>query len=148
MDEQFAPEIEDVEAHGLKEIAVGLAAAGVVSTGAAGIALASASTPGLRPPAAVEQAENDVNQLGREEENESLNGSGYPALPGVLGRSGLATAISAGTTGTLANPMLLAEAIFKQRTAIRTTAFVEPDAAVINPTTPMGIRVVTKVGKT
>lgn len=75
-----------------------------------------------------------VNQLGREEENESLNGSGYPALPGVLGRSGLATAISAGTTGTLANPMLLAEAIFKQRTAIRTTAFVEPDAAVINPT--------------
>jgi HK97 family phage major capsid protein len=75
-----------------------------------------------------------VNQLGREEENEALNGGGYPALPGVLGRGGLQTAISAGTTGTLANPMKLAEAIFQQRTKIRTTAFVEPDAAVINPT--------------
>lgn len=74
-----------------------------------------------------------VAQVGREEENEVLNGSGYPALAGVLGRSGLATAISAGTTGTLANPMLLAEAVFKQRTAIRTTAFVEPDAVVMNP---------------
>lgn len=75
-----------------------------------------------------------VAQLGREEENESLNGTGYPALAGILGRSGLQAAISAGTTGTLANPMLLAEAIFKQRTKIRTTAFVEPDAAVVNPT--------------
>lgn len=75
-----------------------------------------------------------VNQVGREEENEVLNGTGYPALAGILGRSGLQTAISAGTTGTLANPMLLAEAIFKQRTKIRTTAFVEPDAVVMNPT--------------
>lgn len=75
-----------------------------------------------------------IAQVGREEENEVLNGTGYPALAGILGRSGLATAISAGTTGTLANPMLLAEAVFKQRTAIRTTAFVEPDAVVMNPT--------------
>jgi len=75
-----------------------------------------------------------IAQLQREEENEVLNGSGYPALAGVLGRSGLATAISAGTTGTLAAPMKLAEAIFQQRTAIRTTAFVEPDAVVMNPT--------------
>jgi HK97 family phage major capsid protein len=74
-----------------------------------------------------------IAQVQREEENESLNGTGYPALAGILGRTGLQTAISAGTTGTLANPMLLAEAIFKQRTAIRTTAFVEPDAAVLNP---------------
>src|SRR6185312_13202177 len=75
-----------------------------------------------------------IAQLGREEENETLNGTGYPALAGVLGRSGLATAISAGTTGTLAAPMKLAEAIFQQRTAIRTAAFVEPDAVVMNPT--------------
>ena len=74
-----------------------------------------------------------IAQVQREEENESLNGTGYPALAGILGRSGLQTAISAGTTGTLANPMLLAEAIFKQRTAIRTTAFVEPDAVILNP---------------
>lgn len=75
-----------------------------------------------------------IAQLQREEENEVLNGTGYPALPGILGRSGLQTALSAGTTGTLANPMLLAEAIHKQVTLIRTTAFVEPDAVVMNPT--------------
>jgi HK97 family phage major capsid protein len=75
-----------------------------------------------------------IAQLARERENETLNGSGYPALAGILGRSGLTTAISAGTTGTLAAPMKLAEAIFQQRTAIRTTAFVEPDAVVMNPT--------------
>ncbi len=74
-----------------------------------------------------------IAQVAREEENESLNGAGYPSLAGILGRTGLQTAISAGTTGTLADPMLLAEAIFKQRTVIRTTAFVEPDAVVINP---------------
>lgn len=75
-----------------------------------------------------------IAQVGREEENEVLNGTGYPALAGILGRSGLQTAISAGTTGTIAAPMKLAEAIFQQRTAIRTTAFVEPDAVVMNPT--------------
>jgi HK97 family phage major capsid protein len=75
-----------------------------------------------------------IAQVQREEENESLNGTGYPALAGILGRSGLQAAISAGTTGTLANPMLLAEAVFQQRTKIRTTAFVEPDAVVMNPT--------------
>ena len=74
-----------------------------------------------------------VAQLGREEENEVLNGSGYPALAGILGRSGLQTAISAGTTGTLTAPMKLAEAIHQQVTAIRTTSFVEPDAVVMNP---------------
>ena len=75
-----------------------------------------------------------IGQVMREEENEVLNGAGYPALAGVLGRSGLTTAISAGTTGTLADPSKLVDAIFKQVTAIRTTAFVEPDAIVINPT--------------
>ena len=75
-----------------------------------------------------------IGQVIREEENEVLNGTGYPALNGVLGRSGLATSISAGTTGTLADPSKLVDAIFKQVTAIRTTAFVEPDAIVINPT--------------
>jgi HK97 family phage major capsid protein len=75
-----------------------------------------------------------IAQVQREEENESLNGTGYPALAGILARTGLQTAISAGTTGTIANPMLLAEAIFQQRTAIRVTAFVEPDAVIMNPT--------------
>ena len=75
-----------------------------------------------------------IMQLKREEENEVLNGTGYPALAGILGRSGLQAALSAGTTGTIANPMLLAEAVHKQVTLIRTTAFVEPDAVVMNPT--------------
>lgn len=74
-----------------------------------------------------------IAQVGREEEDESLNGGGYPSLAGILGRTGKQAAISAGTTGTLANPMLLAEAIHRQRTLIRTTAFVEPDAVVVNP---------------
>lgn len=74
-----------------------------------------------------------VAQIQREEESEVLNGSGYPGLNGILGRSGFATTISAGTTGTLANPMKFAEAIFQQVTAIRQTAFIEPDAVVLNP---------------
>lgn len=74
-----------------------------------------------------------VAQVQREEEQEVLNGTGYPALNGILGRSGLQSAISAGTTGTLSAPLKLAEAIFQQVTAIRTTSFVEPDAVVMNP---------------
>lgn len=72
-------------------------------------------------------------QIRREEEQEVINGTGYPAINGVLTRSGLQTAISAGTTGTLSAPLKLAEAIFQQVTAIRTTSFVEPDAVVMNP---------------
>jgi len=85
----------------------------------------------------VEQAESFLSsrliaQVAREEENESLNGTGYPALNGILGRTGLQTAITV-NTGTLADPMLAAVAIHQQVTAIRTTAFVEPDAVVMNP---------------
>jgi HK97 family phage major capsid protein len=74
-----------------------------------------------------------VAQVQREEEAEVLNGTGYPSLNGILGRSGFQTTISAGTTGTLANPLKFAEAIHQQVTAIRQTAFVEPDAVVMNP---------------
>ncbi len=74
-----------------------------------------------------------VAQVQREEELEVLTGTGYPSLNGILGRTGFTAAISAGTTGTIADPMLFAEAIFKQVTAIRTTAFIEPDAVVMNP---------------
>jgi HK97 family phage major capsid protein len=74
-----------------------------------------------------------VAEVQREEDNEALNGSGYPALAGVMGRSGLQTTISV-TTGTLANPSLVMDAIYQQVTAIRFNAFVEPDAIVINPT--------------
>jgi HK97 family phage major capsid protein len=72
-----------------------------------------------------------VKEVAREEENEVLNGSGYPALAGILGRSGLATTVAAGNS--LASPAKFVDAIFQQITAIRTTAFVEPDAIVVNP---------------
>jgi len=62
------------------------------------------------------------------EEDQLLNGSGTPpALRGILNRSGLATAVARGTDTN-------ADAIFKQITAIATTAFVDPDGIVINPT--------------
>ncbi len=76
-----------------------------------------------------------INQVAREEENEVLNGTGYPAINGVLNRTGLQTPISAGTTGTIAKPVAaLGEAVFKMITQIRTTAYFEPDAVVMNPT--------------
>lgn len=71
-------------------------------------------------------------QIRREEEQEVINGTGYPSVNGILGRTGFTTTINV-ATGTLANPLKFAEAIFQQVTAIRTTAFVEPDAVVLNP---------------
>jgi HK97 family phage major capsid protein len=73
-----------------------------------------------------------VAQVGREEENEALNGTGYPALAGILARSGMQTTLNI-AAGTIADPMLFAMKVFNQVTAIRTTAFVEPDAVVMNP---------------
>lgn len=62
------------------------------------------------------------------EEDQLLNGSGTPpAIQGILNRAGLAAAQPRGTDTN-------ADAIFKQRTAIATTAFVDPDGVVINPT--------------
>jgi HK97 family phage major capsid protein len=62
------------------------------------------------------------------EEDQLLNGSGTPpAIRGILNRSGLATPQARGTDP---NP----DAIFKQITNIATTAFVQPDGIVINPT--------------
>lgn len=74
-----------------------------------------------------------VAQVGREEENEALNGTGYPALNGILNRSGMQSTLNI-ASGTLADPMLFAMKVFNQVTAIRTTAFIEPDAVVMNPT--------------
>lgn len=61
------------------------------------------------------------------EEDELLNGSGTPPhLTGLMTVSGLTTAIARGTDTN-------ADAIFKQITQIATTAFVQPDAIVMNP---------------
>jgi len=70
--------------------------------------------------------------LQRKEEAELLNATGpAPDLVGILGRSGLATAVvtSAGLTA-----VKIMEGIFNQITALRSVSFVEPDAIVINPT--------------
>jgi HK97 family phage major capsid protein len=72
-----------------------------------------------------------VSEVQRVEENEVLNGAGYPSLAGVLGRSGLQTTIALGTG--VSDPVVLITKIHEQITAIRTTAFVEPDAVVMNP---------------
>ena len=71
-----------------------------------------------------------VAQVQREEDNELLNGAGYPSIPGVLGRAGLQAAIPAAAA---TDPTVLVDAIFQQITNIRWNAFVEPDAIVINP---------------
>jgi hypothetical protein len=62
MNEQQTPvEIDDVEAHGLKEIAAGIVAAGAVTTGVAG-AVHVNPLPGMRPPGAVEQIRDDATR--------------------------------------------------------------------------------------
>jgi HK97 family phage major capsid protein len=74
------------------------------------------------------------------EDDALLNGAGYPSVLGLLQRSGLATAISGGTTGTLAAPTKVIDAIYNQITALRFNAFVEPDAILFNPTDWQNIR--------
>jgi len=67
------------------------------------------------------------------EEAQLLNGDGTGAnLVGLLNRPGLATPIVKGTAPSVAadNGM---DAIYRQITQIRTTAFLEPDAIVIDP---------------
>jgi hypothetical protein len=59
MNEQVTPEqVDDVEAHGFKDIAIGIAAAGAVSTG--GAAFAAMSGPSIPPVPIVEQARDDA----------------------------------------------------------------------------------------
>ncbi|MFH5879764.1 phage major capsid protein [Arthrobacter sp. NA-172] len=76
--------------------------------------------------------------LKRKEEAELLNATGpAPDLVGILGRSGLATAVVTSASLTAVKAM---EGIFNQITALRSTSFVEPDAIVINPTDWQTIR--------
>lgn len=67
------------------------------------------------------------------EDGELLNGAGYPSVKGILGQTGLQTAIASEATGTLADPTLVMDDLYEQITAIRFNAFVEPDAIVVNP---------------
>lgn len=70
------------------------------------------------------------------EEDEILNGSGTaPHMRGLLNRSGLQTAIVQGV-GTNPRP----DYIYNQITQIRSNAFVEPDAIVVNPADWQDIR--------
>jgi hypothetical protein len=56
---------DDVEAHGLREVAVGLTAAAVIGGGAAtALAAQSTAAPRIAPPHAVTQAVGDATQLG------------------------------------------------------------------------------------
>ncbi len=78
-----------------------------------------------------------IGQVQRSEENGVLNGTGYPGINGVIGRTGLQTAISAsGAT----DPTVVIDAVYRQVTAIRTIGFVEPDNVVMNPADWQNIR--------
>lgn len=80
------------------------------------------------------------------EDGDLLNATGYPSVNGLLNRTGMQTAI-AETTGTLANPSLVIDAVYQQITAIRFNAFVEPDAVVVNPTDWQNIRLAKDANK-
>ncbi|MDQ1738098.1 MAG: hypothetical protein QOH56_4349 [Pseudonocardiales bacterium] len=67
------------------------------------------------------------------EDSELLVGTGYPSVPGLLGRSGFQTDIAAAGTDALGGATTVIDAVYKQITAIRFNAFVEPDAIVIDP---------------
>jgi HK97 family phage major capsid protein len=69
-----------------------------------------------------------------QEEAQLLNGDGTGAnLTGLLNRAGLTTTIVKGTAPSVSGDTDM-DAVYRQITAIRTTAFVEPNAVVIDPT--------------
>lgn len=69
-----------------------------------------------------------------EEQAQILSGDGSgDNLTGLLQRSGLATPIVKGTSPSASDDNQM-DAIYRQITAIRTTAFLEPDSIVIDPT--------------
>jgi HK97 family phage major capsid protein len=80
------------------------------------------------------------------EDDALLNGAGYPSVLGLLGRAGLQTTINQ-AVGTLADPTLVIDAVYKQITAIRFNAFVEPDAVVVNPLDWQNIRLAKDANK-
>jgi HK97 family phage major capsid protein len=66
------------------------------------------------------------------EEDQLLNGNGTaPNLRGLLNRTGLATAVAVPGTPTQTDRI---DSIYSQISAIRSTAFLEPDGIVMNPT--------------
>jgi HK97 family phage major capsid protein len=73
------------------------------------------------------------------EDSDLLYGTGYPTVNGLLNRSGFQT-VNTQSSGTLAAPTKVIDAIYAQITAIRFNAFVEPDAILFNPTDWQNIR--------
>lgn len=80
-----------------------------------------------------------VAQVQRFEDDAVLNGTGYPSVSGILGRTGLQTAVAVGTAGATTGQEVI-EAVMNQITNIRFNAFMEPDALVFNPTDWQKIR--------
>lgn len=130
-EQQLTPEqLEDVEAHGLREIAVGIAAAGVMGSG--GAALAAASGPSIPPVPIVEQARDDamaaaehatgaVSQLGRD--------AGTLAEHATANAHGIVDPVVLAAQNTAADTVRFAEdTVSRTRTAVDRTA----DAAISN----------------
>jgi len=68
----------------------------------------------------------------QKEQTELLSGAGAPSIPGVLNASGLATTINA--NGYSSSTTTDVDAIFQMINYIRTTAWLEPNAILVNPT--------------
>jgi HK97 family phage major capsid protein len=67
------------------------------------------------------------------EDSELLYGGGYPSVSGLMGRTGFQTNIAAAGTDALGGATAVIDAVYKQITAIRFNAFVEPDAVLLDP---------------
>lgn len=80
-----------------------------------------------------------VTGIQQKEQIELLNGAGVPSVSGLLGQSSLAASI-AGYVAPTATQDSDIDAVFKQLTQIRTTAWLEPDAILVNPLDWQNIR--------
>jgi len=74
------------------------------------------------------------------EDSELLVATGYPSVNGLLNRSGFQSNLTAGTTAAGAAPSAVIDDVYKQVSAIRANAFLEPDAVVVHPTDWQNIR--------
>lgn len=74
------------------------------------------------------------------EDSDLLVATGYPSVNGLLNRSGFQSNITAGTTAAGAAASAVIDDVYKQISAIRANAFLEPDAIVVHPTDWQNIR--------
>lgn len=67
------------------------------------------------------------------EQDALLNGTGYPSVTGVLQTTGLQTDVPLNGSNATTGVQTVVEGVYSILTQLRTVAFIEPDAMVINP---------------